>query len=175
MFPLALGREVSCIGKRGHCRAVFVNGIPAAMIEVQVRVNDNVDFFRGNTSRAQIFQQLFLRFKNLLPLLLQFIADTGFNQDVLLACANEHRIAAHGDAVELVRWSFLLPHDLGNDAEKCSTIGYIRSIGDRCQFKIAECDGLIAQCCYSVPKSSRWKNDRMWVNRWTRVPGPEML
>src|SRR2546430_5667451 len=44
-----------------------------------------------------------LRFENLLSLFLQFVADAGFYQDVLLTSADEHGVATHCDAVEFVR------------------------------------------------------------------------
>src|SRR5450755_5116398 len=58
IFPLAFRRVVFGTRKRRHELAIRVtDGIPSAMIKMQVRIDDNVDVLRSNSGRREIIEQ----------------------------------------------------------------------------------------------------------------------
>src|SRR5450631_849782 len=58
MSPLPLLHVVGRLGKSGRHAAAAAHRVPAAMVEVQMSVDDDVDVFGSDTSRGEILQQL---------------------------------------------------------------------------------------------------------------------
>ena len=112
------------------------------MIEMQVRVDDDVDVLRRNATRRQILEQ-FRR----LPIELdhpvrELVAHSGLNQHRLLSGTNQQRVESGGYIVLLVDRHPARPHHLGHDAKKCSAIQRISPIRKNAEFKVSKRDPL---------------------------------
>src|SRR6185503_7546071 len=66
VLPLAFWSIVFRLGKRRDRGSVLIHSVPAAVVEVQMRVNDHVNVFRGGAGGMKTFEQLFLRQKKAL-------------------------------------------------------------------------------------------------------------
>ncbi len=138
MLPLAVGGIVFGFRKRRHDLVALERRVPAAVIEVQVGVDHDVNVFRRNAGGGQIVQQLCRLAENLNQSFRQLVADPGFDQDRLLASADHDGIQSHRNVVVLVGLYFLAPHDLGDDAEECSAVEPINAVGDGHEFEVAK-------------------------------------
>ena len=108
------------------------------MIKVQMAVDHNIDFFRRDSNRVQILQQLCRLIIDLPHFVGKLVADPGFDQDYLLSAAHHHRIQARRDPVLFIRTSFFLPQHLRHYAEKSAPIQAIDSVRNGKQFKITK-------------------------------------
>ena len=73
---------VLCVGE---CRNDFValaDGVPAAVVEVEMGIDDDVDLFGINFRSGEILEQLGLVAVNFLLLFIELIADAGFDEDI---------------------------------------------------------------------------------------------
>jgi len=114
--------------KRRHESIAAPNRVPSAVIEMEMGVDDDVDVFRGDSGGVEVLEQLGRLLVDLRHLLRQFVADAGFDQDVLVAGAHEQRIQSCIDAVLRIGHDFLRPHCLRNHAEESSAIEEVGSI-----------------------------------------------
>ena len=69
---------------------VAIYGVPSAMVEMEMRVDDDIDVFRLRPGFAEAVQQLFRRLPDSSLLFLQLVADAGFDQHVELSGAHQH-------------------------------------------------------------------------------------
>ena len=88
--PFAFGCVVFCLGEGGNGVPVAIYSVPAAMVEMEMRVDDDVNVFRSRTSFAEAVQQLFRRLPDSFLLFLQLVADAGFDQHIELSGAYQH-------------------------------------------------------------------------------------
>ena len=102
--PLAFLHVIFGAREGRHRLAIFVIGVPAAVVEVQVSVDDDVDLVGRNAGLLDALQQLRLVLVDGLALFAELVADAGLDQDVLLAGANQQRIKAHGMVLRSSGW-----------------------------------------------------------------------
>ena len=55
MLPFTFLYVVLSFGKRRDCPAVFAHCVPAAVVKMQMAIDDDVDVFRPYSCRAEIF------------------------------------------------------------------------------------------------------------------------
>ena len=138
MLPLFLLDVILRVRKgRDHLIAA-PHRIPAAVIKMQVGVDDDVDIFRRDPGGVQVVEQFGRLFVDMHHLFGQFVADASFDEDVFLAGAHEQRIQSRFEPVLLVGRDLLRPHGLRNDAEEGSAVEEVGSVGDDGEFEIAE-------------------------------------
>ena len=130
--------------ERGDHLIALPDGVPAAMIEVQVSVDDDVDVFRRNARRAELLQQLCRLAVDLDHSFREFVAHAGFDQHGLRPGAHHDRVQSQGHQVVGVRFYLALPQAFGDDAEHASAIEVVNPVGDGGQFEIAQGDALHA-------------------------------
>ena len=133
--------------RRDNLAVLVANGVPSAVVEVQVRVDDDVDILGRHASRGEIVEQLGRLSVELDHSVGEFVAHACLDQDRLFAAArrvhsNQQRVQAGDDAVLLIGRHSARPHDLGNDAEERAAVEYIGSIGKSCEFEVAEIHSL---------------------------------
>src|SRR5207245_8859820 len=114
-------------GKSRRHRALLPHRVPAAMIEVQMGIDDDVDVLRTHAAGRKIVEQLRRLAVNLHHLFRQLVADPSLDENVLFAGANEQRIEPGDDEIFLIRDQLARPHDLGHDSEERSSVERIGS------------------------------------------------
>ncbi len=92
VVEFALLRIIRRVGKRRLGLAVDVVCVPAAVIEVQVRVNHDVDFVGRNARGLEALHQRRLVFVDLARLLVQLGTNAGLDQHGLFSVADEQRV-----------------------------------------------------------------------------------
>ncbi len=113
-------------------------GIPAAVVEVQVRVDNDVNFFGTNAGGLEGMRQLLLRTKDAAQFIAELIADSGFDHNGVFAGANDDRVQSQQNAVLLVGRRALLPERLGNHSEHGAAVEEIRPIAEDRQLEVAD-------------------------------------
>jgi hypothetical protein len=105
-----------------HFIAVKI-GIASAVIEVQVRVDDDVNFVSGEAKIEKTgIEQRRAETIDLAEFGAEFVTGSGFDEDVFAAGANEKAIHGKLNAVARVGGTLLFPERLGNDAEHGAAI-----------------------------------------------------
>ena len=109
------------------------------MIEMQMRVDDDVDVVGMVPIMAETFEQIraFERV-DVAKFVVVLVAGAGFDQDALAARVDEKRIHRHRDAIPRIRRSFLLPHRLGNHAEHRAAVESEAAGFDDVKFQFAQ-------------------------------------
>src|ERR1700761_5985712 len=98
VFHLATMSEVARVGKRRGDRTIAVQRcVPAAMVEVKVSVNDDVDLVWANAGGCQGSGQKLLIAMDLAHLCRLLVADSGLDQDGLFSCSDNDSIKAKQD------------------------------------------------------------------------------
>src|SRR6476646_25004 len=128
MFPLAPGSKIPGIGKSGYGHAIFINSVPTAMVKMQMRIDDYINFFRLKACSAQVVHKLFFRKEEAFEPVRKLVSNASFDEHSLFTGADKHGIAAHADTIELVCRDLALPHGFWNDAEESAAIAHIRSV-----------------------------------------------
>src|SRR5207302_2689011 len=127
-----------------HSLAVDDARIPSAMVEMQMRVHDDIDLLRLESARGKLRRQSRRAFKciNVAALVVPFIARSGFHQDPLRCRANQQRIHRQRDAIALVGSHDAFPHGLRDDAKHGAAVETERAIIEDMKFDGAEfhCD-----------------------------------
>ena len=108
------------------------------MIEVQVRVDDNVDLVRGNAGGGEVVEQLGRLAIKLDHAVGELVAHTGLDQHGLLAGANHERVKTGSDVVAAVGFDPARPHHFRDNAEECSAVERVSSIRKDTEFEVAE-------------------------------------
>src|SRR5262249_39241218 len=102
----------------------------------------------------EIIEQLFLRLVDALELVAQLVADAGFDHHRGVASAYQQRIATHGDQVALIGLHLALPQCLRDNTEEGAAIGYVGTVRDCGELKVAERDTLVLHCDASARDES---------------------
>src|SRR2546425_10484091 len=137
---LAALPEVLGFRTRRDDLVVFAHGIPPAVIEVQVRVDDHVDVLMRE---AEPFQRAFERRFALdgevvVKLRVHLRAESGIHQDVLPVRPDQQAIQPELDAVLLISRTALLPQDLWDAPEHRAPIQPKPPIRHRIDFKLPQ-------------------------------------
>ena len=138
MFPLPLLRVILCVWK--GCYELFsaTDCVPAAMVEMQVRVDDDVDVFGRNSCGVQIVEQFSGLLVDLHHLFGQFVADAGLNQNVFICrCARAANSGPRQGGSSRQRDLFG-PQGLWDHSKEGSAIEEVGSVGDDGEFEVAE-------------------------------------
>ena len=110
------------------------------MVEVQVRVNDDVDVlgfqlqfleFRGQNARV-------LNPINFGVFCVELVPDAGFHQNVVAAGSDQQASQAQRDAIALVGGDSFSPERLGNNREHLAAIKVESSVGKRVDVKCSK-------------------------------------
>src|SRR5580700_1368685 len=129
VLHLAAMREVARVGEGGHHATLWrKRRVPAAVVEMQVRVDDDVDLFRTNAGRGKGMRQLFLCPINLAELRRKLVADPGLDGDGVLSRPHDDRVQPQQDSVLGISWRALLPQRLGHHAEHGAPVEQIPSV-----------------------------------------------
>ena len=108
------------------------------MIEVEVRVDDDIYIFRRGPGSMQVIHQLFPWLIKTLHLVRKLVADAGLDQDVLFSCPDKDGVQSGEDAVSGVRFHLSLPQDLGHYPEEGPAIRDVKAVRKNSQLKIAQ-------------------------------------
>ncbi len=102
MFPFALLHAVSGARKRRHHPRPLAACVPAAVIEVKVRVNHNVDLFGSEAVLGQFGQQRcgLLDVVNLRELPIELVPNARFDDNIVSARANQQTNQTQSHTVE---------------------------------------------------------------------------
>ncbi len=139
VLPFAFGRVVFRARESWDDLAVFVaDGVPAAVVEVEVGVDDDVDVFRSDAGSSEICEELGGLAVELDHAIGELVAHAGFDQYVFLSGADEQRVKAGLDVIPFVGDDFTRPHDFGNDAEKGAAVKRVGAVGEDAEFEVAE-------------------------------------
>ena len=132
--------EITRIRKRGHRQSIDDARIPAAVIEVEMRVHDDINLLGLKAARSQLREQprRALKGVDLAFFRVPFISGSGFHQNPLRRCANEQRIHGQRDAILVVGRRDALPHGTRNDAKHRSSIEAKGSVSEDVKFDGAE-------------------------------------
>src|ERR1017187_3380325 len=123
--------------KRGYRLAVAIVRVPSAVIEVQVRVDDDIDLVRRHASFVETLHQPSLVLVDRLSLLAQLRPDARFDQHGPLSVAHQQRVRSDGKHIARVGSNALFPKHLGHHAEHCSTVKLVSPVGEDRQFVVA--------------------------------------
>src|SRR6185369_14865217 len=92
VLPFTTLNVIFRIGKRWYCATIPVDGVPSTVIEVQMRVDDDIDFFWSDTHGVQAVQQLLFGRVDLLHTLAKLVADAGLDQHGLCGAAHKYGV-----------------------------------------------------------------------------------
>src|SRR6185503_5950341 len=94
-------------------------GVPARVIEVQVRVDDERDLVRPHAAARELAEETWrlVDAEVALLLLIELRAGSGLDEHDVRAVADEQAVHVHGHTVQLIRRLLLLPQHLRHDAE----------------------------------------------------------
>ncbi len=139
MGDFAAMREVAGVGEGGDDAAVgSASGVPSAVVEVEMGVDDDVDFFRTNLGGFERVRELLLGAINLVEFGRELVADAGFDGDGVLTGAHDDGIEAEKDAVLRVGGSAFFPERFGDDAEHGSAVEEIVAVGEDGELEVAD-------------------------------------
>src|SRR3981189_290175 len=110
VFHLAAVREVAGVGEGRRYRSVRLEcRIPAAVVEVEMGVDHDIDLLHADAGGSQRRRQKLLVAVDLAHLLRLLIADSGLDDYSMPARPYDHGIESEEDAVLLIRGHTLLP------------------------------------------------------------------
>src|SRR5258708_39543738 len=138
VLPFTLGRIVFRARKRRNNVVVFADGVPSAMVEVQVSVDDDVDIVGTYADGMQIVEHPGRLAIDPCHLFREFVADPGLNQNILFPRADKQRIKSGRDSVLLVGCGLLRPEYLRHDTEKTSAIEEVVAVRNNGKLEIAK-------------------------------------
>src|SRR2546422_155907 len=159
ILVLAALHEVLGLRKRRHDLVVFAHGIPPAVIEVQVRVDDHVDVLMRE---AEPFQRAFERRfaldgEMVVKLRVHLRAKPGVHQNIFAVRPDQQAIQPELDAVLLISRTALLPQDLWDDPEHRAPVQPKPPIRHRINLKLPQLHKL---------KSLSSSSPRKWIGRY---------
>ena len=124
--------------RRRNCSITLAKCVPTAMIKVEMRVDDDIDFRRIYPCFVELLHEQHFVSVNRDGLVGQLISDPSLNDDRLVASTHHERVESEPEAIEFVGRHFLVPQNLGHHAEHGSAIQVIAAIGQHRQFEIAQ-------------------------------------
>lgn len=131
--------EIAGVGKSGDDAAIRVaGGVPAAVIEMQMGVEDDVHVFGLDVRRLEAVHQQLSGVEDAALLFAQFVANAGFDHYGMSAGADDDGVGAEHDLVSRVGRGALFPERLGHHAEHGSTIEQIGAVAEDGQLEIAQ-------------------------------------
>src|SRR5271170_486866 len=131
MLDLSAMRKVARVRKRRDNLAIGGEGcVPSAVVEVQMRVDDDIDFFERNPSRSERSRQLLLRIKDFPYFGWKLVTDAGLDHHRMLPGPNHNGIQPKQYPVEFIGRRAPLPKGLGYDAKHRAAIQKIRSVAE---------------------------------------------
>lgn len=130
VLDLAAVGKVAGVGEGGGDGSVGVKGgVPAAMIEMEMGVDNVRDFIRTNTGGGEGGGKLRLMDVDSSHLFRLLVANTGLDDDDGFSGADDDGVEAEEDAVLVVGGGTFVPECLGDDAEHGSAIEEVGSVG----------------------------------------------
>ena len=141
VLPFAAPRVIARLGKSGPHRGIGQDGVPAAVVEVEVRVDDDIHAFRIDRVAADYFRHRGRNggeFHALARLLARLIACAGFHQDSVAASLDDVAVEGQPDAVFLIRLELFAPKSAGDDAEHCAAVPPVEARLHQGDFEIAQ-------------------------------------
>src|SRR4030095_10908669 len=99
MLALGLRSVIRRFGKRCDDLIAFPDCIPAAMVEVQMSVDNDVNVFGSDASRPQFVEQPCSLTMNFDHALGEFVPHSSLDQDIVITSANEERVQSGSDEV----------------------------------------------------------------------------
>src|SRR5437667_305736 len=141
VLPLTCGRVVVRARKGGDNLAIFADGVPSTMVEMQVGVYHNVDIFGSYAGRAQVVQQFGRLTVDFCHFFRKFVANPGFDQDIFVSCPNKQRVEPGSYAILCIRSDLFRPEYFRDHSEEASAIEKVSSVRDDSKFEITE------SCC----------------------------
>src|SRR4051812_5941339 len=152
MLPLAALRVVGGVRKCWlDFAALVAKSVPAAMIEVKMRIDDDVDLLAPHAHGFEFAQKLCFSVVDGCQFLWKFVANAGLDEDSFAASAHQHRIGSAGDPVQRVSFDFLFPQWFGDYAEQASGIEVISSIRKNRQLERAQLSHWAVGCTHLPP------------------------
>lgn len=123
MFEFTALYNVSRMRKRRNHFILFNPRVAAAMIEVEVGIDHDVDILWMQIVIKQAFGQVrTVQRENITPLRVPFISRAGFHKNGLASGTNEQAIHRQLDPISGIGWDFLFPHRLRDDSEHRAAI-----------------------------------------------------
>jgi hypothetical protein len=114
--------------------ACGVAGVPAAVVPVQVGIDDGVDAFERDTCFSEGGGEQGLGTVDLCKLWWQFLAEASFNDRRVQAGrgagADDEGVEAEGDAVLVVAGNGAVPEGFGDDAEHGTAVEVAEAVGE---------------------------------------------
>ena len=142
VLPLAFLHVVLRPGERAGNLVALADGVPSAMIEVEMAIDDDVYVVRRYARRGQLVEQLSGLAVDLDHSFGQLVARAGFNQHGLRAGADDDGVQAQGNEIVALRLDLSFPETSGDNTEHASAIEVVDPVRDSGQLKIAEVDAL---------------------------------
>src|SRR6266851_433781 len=141
VLPFAFLDVVLCFWKGGYGFTGAEHGVPSAVVEVQVGIDDDIDVAGRNADGTEVVEKLGGLAVELRHLFGEFVADSGFDEDggaTAFFVPDEDGVQAGRYAVALVSSDFFRPHNFGDDAEEGSAIEVVDAVREGGEFEIAE-------------------------------------
>ena len=139
---LSGGEEVARVGEGGRDGAVGVEGgVPAAVVEVQVGVEDVGDVFGADAGGGEGGGQELVVLVDLAHLWGELVAEAGLDDDERRGHADDERVEAEEDVVVASARVRRLQSGLGNDAEHGAAVEQEGAVGAEGEFEVAEGSG----------------------------------
>src|SRR5216683_4758540 len=146
--------------------------VPAAVVEVEMRVDDDVHLIRLNSGRSERRRQKLLVAVDLAHLCWLLVADPGLNQHRLLPGAHDNGVEPQQDAVLVVGWGALLPERLWHYAKHGSAVEVVGAIGADGQFEVTNMRARPNEICVS---GHRYPHSHRNVRGTQSSAGPRSL
>src|ERR1700751_4428787 len=108
MLEFAALDHVSRISECGNHFVIYDAGVTAAVVEMEMRVDDDVDIVGMVPVVAETLDQIrAIERVDVAKFVVMLVASAGLDQDALASGVNEDRIHHHRDAIARVRGSLL--------------------------------------------------------------------
>src|ERR1035437_3383877 len=140
VLPFAAAGEILRAGEGGGGAVSGEHGVAAAMVPVQVAVDDAIDGLGVDAVPGDPLGQVVgdgREFGALAGARVHLIAAAGFDQDGVVARADDIAVEGERDAVEFVGRGLTAPEGFGDDAEHGAAIPPIDGIANQGQAEIA--------------------------------------
>jgi hypothetical protein len=139
VFPLTSLNEITSARESGDSFPAQTPRVPTAVVEMKVRVDDNVDVLRLEPQFIESREERrgMLDIIDVLELRVELVPNACFHENVLPPGTNQQAGQGKPDSVAFVRWGLAFPQGLRHDAEHLSSVEGKSSVADRVQFEVA--------------------------------------
>jgi hypothetical protein len=158
---LAGSEEVAGVGEGWGDGAVGVEGgVPAAVVEVEVGIEDVGDVFGADAGGGERGGEEFVVLVDLAHFGREFVAQAGFDDDERGRHADDEGVEAEEDAVLVVGRGAAAPERFGDDAEHGTAVEEEGAVGAESELERAEDamgadQGVVAGACGGVRRDVR--------------------